>query len=417
VVVWAPGYSADELAIVLFALQELHAPVYAAGIEGALPPGVHACGVDQAEPILRSACAVLDVRTDGPAAALALVEFGVPLATTRASGAHEFLDGVVLYEPWQRDSVASAALEAMGNRPPVLRPAAPLPAPAPRPVVVRERAPLVSVLVATYNRPKLLGYTLESLARQTYTNLEIVVVNDGGSPIRDVAEPYGARVIERESNGGHAVALNVALEHAEGSYLGFVDDDDLVFPDHVEVLVEALERSGGFVAHTNSLMMLHGPGDSITGFSPGVTAAVDLDSALVACPLLGMQSMMVRREAFDRVGNFDEAITPNHDYEMMVRLVLQYDAIHVDSMTCLYRHTGTSENMSVRTASRYVELYEEAYKRTPFPDRPVLAAQRRTMVEMIRKAGGIKLATVASRLRRPVPIDDFLTISPSNSKV
>jgi glycosyltransferase involved in cell wall biosynthesis len=405
VVVWAGSRRADEIAVLLCALEELHLPVYAVCDGGSVPRTIHRCSIAHAEPLLRSAAAILDATEDAPGTAIALARFGAPLAVARTSGAQEFLDGVAGYDGWNRDSVLAATLEALGGAPPSLR-FAPGPKPRAAPAAVRERAPLVSVIVLTRDRRELLTCALQSVAHQTYPKVETIVVNDGSS-VRDIAEGCGVVLVEREDRIGHAEAWNEGIARSHGEFIAFLDDDDLFFPDHLSSLVDAAVKAGAFALHSDSLMAHRGEGmHEFVGFSPGSLRGVDLEESYVVCPLIGMISTMVRRRVFDEIGTFEPSVAPNDDYEMIVRIARRYDWIHVDRITYLYSRDGPYSHSSVKTGAVYADLYEEAYRRHPFPDRPLLAARRRQFVEGIRAAGGIRLNAVSARLAQPLRLEE-----------
>ena len=405
VVIWAGARSADEIAVILCALEELHLPVYVVCDGGTVPSTIHRCTLAQAEPLLRAAAAIVDATDDRPGTAVALARFGAPLAVARSSGAREFLDGVAGFDGWIRDSILAATLEAIGAFPP----GRPLDSAALRSgsrdrtngATVRDRAPLVSVITPTYNRREPLTRALESIARQNYPAIEKIVVNDAGESVADIAERFSAIAIEREKNGGHGASLNSGIERARGEYVAFLDDDDLFFPDHVSSLVDALEHSRGQVAHANSLMAVRGEPDEIVGFSPGTFASIDLEDALVVCPMLGMISTMIRRDLFAEIGNFDESLAPNDDHEMILRIALRYDWIHVDRITALWSYGGNYTHVFSTAAAEYPSRYEETYKRHPQPDRPILAAKRRQFVETMRLQGA-RLKVVSARLEQPL---------------
>ncbi len=118
VVIWAGNRSADEIAIPLCALEELHLPVYVVCKGGKIPETIHRATVAQAQALLRSAAAIVDTSDDQPGTALALARFGVPLAVARTTGADEFLASVAVYDGWNRDSILAATLRALGSAPP-----------------------------------------------------------------------------------------------------------------------------------------------------------------------------------------------------------------------------------------------------------------------------------------------------------
>ena len=112
--------------------------------------------------------------------------------------------------------------------------------------------PLVSIITRTKDRPQLLTNAIQSIAEQTYRPIEVVLVNDGGSDldieeIKSVLGDVSLNSIRLEKNTGRAHAGNVGLEHAQGEYIGFLDDDDILTPDHVAKLIEALKNTEGIL--------------------------------------------------------------------------------------------------------------------------------------------------------------------------
>ncbi len=108
--------------------------------------------------------------------------------------------------------------------------------------------PLVSVLVPTFNRPVYLHQALGSILRQSYRNLQIIVVNDGGEDVSELVKSLNddrLEFINRRENRGKAFSLNQALNQADGKYIAYLDDDDIYYPEHIETLVQALETQTG----------------------------------------------------------------------------------------------------------------------------------------------------------------------------
>lgn len=401
VVIWAGSRNADEIAVISCALEELHVPVYAVCAGGMLPSSIHRCTVAQSRPLLRNAAAIVDATDDRPGTALALAAFGVPLAVARTSGAQEFIDGAYGYDGWNRDSVLDAVLQALGGGTPQIR-ARSVSRQREAVAVVRDRAPLVSIVIPTRNRRTYLPLALESIAKQDYPAVETVVVNDA-EPIRDITERYGAILVESETPIDHAAAWNAGIERSRGEYIAFVDDDDMIFPDHISSLVDTATLANAAAVHASTLIAHRGSApQEFVGFSPGSLAGVDLEETLVNCPLIGMIGSMVRRDVFTELGPFDSLVAPNDDYEMILRIALEHDWKHSERVTYLYTREGGYEHASGKTTP-FADLYERAYKRHPFPDRPLLAARRRQFIEYVR-TNGIQLNTVSARLARPTTL-------------
>lgn len=109
--------------------------------------------------------------------------------------------------------------------------------------------PLVSIIVPIYNAQDHIARCVESIRRQTYKNIEILLLNDGSQDVSlQVCEMY-ARVDDRivlidKANSGVAATRNLGLRQAKGKYLQFVDADDTIQPYATEMLVARAEESG-----------------------------------------------------------------------------------------------------------------------------------------------------------------------------
>jgi GT2 family glycosyltransferase len=117
--------------------------------------------------------------------------------------------------------------------------------------------PLVSIIVRTKDRPKLLKNAINSIAAQTYRPIEVVLVNDGGCAldIKEIKAILGdvfLNYIRLEENTGRAHAGNIGIENAIGKYIGFLDDDDELYLEHVSILVDFLIHNDYRVAYTDS---------------------------------------------------------------------------------------------------------------------------------------------------------------------
>ena len=116
--------------------------------------------------------------------------------------------------------------------------------------------PLVSVLTANYNYARFIGEAIESVQKQTYTDWELIISDDGSTDNScEVAELYTQRnpriKLIRKENGGHASALNAAYAASSGQVICFLDADDFFYPEKLEAVVQAfLDRPHcGFVMH------------------------------------------------------------------------------------------------------------------------------------------------------------------------
>src|SRR3990170_2838516 len=105
--------------------------------------------------------------------------------------------------------------------------------------------PKVSVIIPTYNREKYIVETLQSVFAQTFTDYEVIVIDDGSTDnTADVLRPYLDRIVYiRKPNGGQGSARNVGIKVAKGEYIAFLDSDDLWMPEKLELQVKYLDNN------------------------------------------------------------------------------------------------------------------------------------------------------------------------------
>lgn len=209
------------------------------------------------------------------------------------------------------------------------------------PALVEVDAPRrVSIVVRTYNRPRRLGEALESLARSTYRNVEAVLVNDGGrSP--EVAEdfPFALRRVEHETNLGRAAAAQAGVEAATGDCIGFLDDDDLLAPEHLECLTSML-RGDVDVAYSDAAVVAYEP--TAGGYresSRGLPYSRDFDRGILLLDnYIPFHTVLMTREALERAGPFDPDLPAFEDWDLLIRLSRSSPFVHLARTTCEYRH-------------------------------------------------------------------------------
>ena len=391
VVVWGPGEPAQSLAVPVLGLGDYPGPVTVVCAGGSLPGFSNVDFLDADHPAvaaaLEAAAVVVcpDVADPGPAVAFARRGYGV--TATATSAAAEFIADVAVYDPAAPRSVLDAVGIALA-RP--VTPLPPMPAlppipPAPAEPVARDRLPLVSVVIITYNRPDDLERALACASAQTYPNLEILVVNDAGVPAEDVVAAFPrARLHNQPQNMGVDAALIAAFARVRGEYLQMLADDDALYPDHVERLVFAMLRCGAGAAHSNTLIRYQKRKDDGTFVTSGFNAEVfnwstTATEALIATPIAG-QGVMFRRDVFEAVGGWTDK-TFLSDQELQMRLWQQCPVVWVDHVTSEWRSREKGLTFSTMVDSG-PEL-RRVYDLHPVAHRPLLEKLRDLTVERI----------------------------------
>lgn len=401
VVVWAPSSAPGSLAIIRTALQELHRDV------------VIVTDKTHGAEALARASVVVAASHDDPGTARALARWRRPLCVARTSGAFEYLEGVAVFDPWDRRSVLRAALTALGKDGPAARVTmASVPARAEHVAAQVTGAPLVSICVRTYDRPRLLRRALRSIAAQTYPCVETVVVNDGGPDIGHiVAEFPNTRLIVQAKNEFRLVS-NVAAKACRGKYIGRLDDDDAYFPDHVALLVDTLNRSGAAVAYSNALLgYVEGRDDlRVTSYLNFHRNVVERSQMLAANQLVsGLLTVVMKTDALREVGWFMESLYYAEDYELCLRLLRTEDFVHVNRTTALYSRFRTLANTSTATDNRLLDAHRIIHVAHPVGDRPGLLAARRHIIEYLQRHGNLGMTPPQYRFPESVRLPGYET--------
>lgn len=206
--------------------------------------------------------------------------------------------------------------------------------------------PLVSIIVRTCNRPSILRETLISLRNQTYSNIEIVVVEDGKNTSEQmINEEFGDLNIQYFATNekvGRSKAGNKAMELANGKYLNFLDDDDLFFADHVEVLVKSLEENKERAAYTLAYETPIKVESKIPYVYEEVFHSLIYRQTFNRLLLfhhnyIPIQAIMFEKELFFENGGLDESLDALEDWDLWVRYALKNDFLFIDKVTSIYR--------------------------------------------------------------------------------
>ncbi|HSK63862.1 MAG TPA: glycosyltransferase family A protein [Pyrinomonadaceae bacterium] len=184
--------------------------------------------------------------------------------------------------------------------------------------------PTFSVIIPVYNRSSFLAATLDSVWRQTFTDYEVIVVDDGSTDDTpaQLAE-LGERVtVIRQANAGPGVARNNGAKHAKGTYLAFLDSDDLWFPWTLQTVVELIARYNGPSLISASLFSFKDPGELAAVKHTEIVAELfeDYLSASDRDCFVGAGMTFVRRDKFLEVDGFCARQINLEDHDLILRL-------------------------------------------------------------------------------------------------
>lgn len=195
--------------------------------------------------------------------------------------------------------------------------------------------PLVSVIIPTYNREAFIAQAVQSVLNQTYTNIEIIVVDDGSTDnTREVLKEYDRRITyiyqERSERSG---ARNAGVRHSVGNYIAFLDSDDAWFPTKIEKQVHILNEKTdvGLVYVRVQFIDAEGnPYEGNSSWDEPVREALYEDLMTHNVITGSLSAIMVRRECLDRVGLFDESMNICEDLDLYRRIANYYKFHKID---------------------------------------------------------------------------------------
>jgi glycosyltransferase involved in cell wall biosynthesis len=226
--------------------------------------------------------------------------------------------------------------------------------------------PLVSVIIPTYNRAHVVPEAIESVLRQSYPHLEVIVVDDGSTDnTPECLQQFAGRIrVVTQENAGPAAARNRGIEVAQGELIAFLDSDDLWLPTKLERQVTLLQQAGKSVPCCVCNIRMQWSEVELCSFD---IAALEphLEEGLWANAgdvlstrfLLFTQGVVIRREVLERIGGFDESLWLLEDHELALRLSLESPWGFIRDPLVIWREskTGSLYQSAIRDEITQVE--------------------------------------------------------------
>ena len=172
---------------------------------------------------------------------------------------------------------------------------------------------LVSVILPLYNGQRFIASSIKSVLNQTYSSLELLVINDGSTDNGGDMVPIDPRIrLFHRRNSGVAASRNFGINQAKGAYLAFIDQDDYWYPNKLELQMQ-LHLNEPKLGYSFTRMHNHLVGD--------IEPPVWLQPQLLAEDPVGFlpSTLLVCRRIFTEIGNFSEDLVNSSDTEWLVR--------------------------------------------------------------------------------------------------
>lgn len=248
---------------------------------------------------------------------------------------------------------------------------------------------LISVITRTRNRPDSLREAVASVAAQTHDAVQLVVVNDGGDDVADVLDPFRDRVDITYLTPGRVrrcKAANLALGAARGTWIAWLDDDDLYEPHHLETLVRELRAGPQKVVYTDAhcLRLEKGESGVWNEVERSVPYSQDFSRLLLfRQAYIHLVTVGHHRECFERLGGFDETLEVLEDWDMFFRFTQDYDFRHVPEVTAAFRIRDDMSNAVTALRKEFAETRTRLFQRYVHVAFPELLSELETGRETI----------------------------------
>lgn len=234
----------------------------------------------------------------------------------------------------------------------------------------------VSIILTTYKRPNLIDIAIENVKKQTYKNIEIIVVNDNGIENKELRKQTYEKIkkylkeiryIELDSNLGGALARNKGIEIATGDYISFFDDDDEYYPNKIEKQVKVLNKykTNEKIAFVKCEIEFR-INNKYIGVSD--TKYLFLQKNLLKAHILnlhgivGTTSFLFKADILKKIGGFVE-VSIRQEYSLILELLLNgYSGIHIDDSLVILNGDGESITRT-KNEKKVIDMEKVLYKR------------------------------------------------------
>ena len=203
-------------------------------------------------------------------------------------------------------------------------------------MMLQDFNPLVSIVIPVYNGSNYMREAIDSALNQTYSNIEVIVVNDGSTDNTDeIAKSYGEKIrYLKKENGGVSTALNLAIENMKGEYFSWLSHDDVYLPQKIESQINILRNlKDKTTVIYGGYKYINEKGSLICEMKLENEFSIDdLNKPLFSLLLNRISgcALLIHKTYFQTVGVFDEKLRITQDYDLWLR-ILQNTGIYYDT--------------------------------------------------------------------------------------
>lgn len=258
--------------------------------------------------------------------------------------------------------------------------------------------PAVSIVIPTFNRPELIARAIRSVLAQTFTDYEIVVVDDGdkiraGEVVESFHEPRIRYIKNDPPKRGGGASRNVGINESEGKYVAFLDDDDEWLPTKLEKQIDMLLSASEDVGFCATGVLNKSECGEFVNSPTGKGVTDFFETTLTRFAGFLTSALVIKAEVFRVVGAFDESLPSHQEAELMIRVSQRYKGIalpeplvHMDVSE--HEHVGGNLGRCIEGRMKLLNKHADLYKSRP----KVLAKHYFQLGLWYRDSGDIKKA-------------------------
>ncbi len=229
----------------------------------------------------------------------------------------------------------------------------------------------VSVIMSVYNGEQYLKEAIDSILKQTFLDFEFIIINDGSTDkTEEIVTSYKDSRIKliNQSNHGLVYSINRGIVESKSGFIARMDADDIALPSRLAKQVKFLD-SHPEVGLVGSWMRVIDPQGNTLQQMVLPTENSDLKRRLFITNTFGHGTVMMRREAYDRVGGYRVSYYPADDYDLWRRIALIYEVANLGEVLYLYRDNpiGIMATKPNEEKERRQKIVNEMWEESTFP--------------------------------------------------
>jgi glycosyltransferase involved in cell wall biosynthesis len=209
--------------------------------------------------------------------------------------------------------------------------------------------PKVSVIIPTYNRAEKVVRAISSVLNQTFTDFEVIIIDDGSDDGTDeaVARLKGPiKYLVHSANLGVSAARNTGIKHSNAPFIAFLDSDDHWLPDKLNVQMNFFETNSHSVACQTEEIWIRN-GRRVNPKKIHLKPSGDIFEPSLKLCLVSPSAVMLRRSVLDEVGLFDENLPACEDYDLWLRIACRHP-VHLIDEPLIIKEGGHADQLSAR---------------------------------------------------------------------